>query len=107
MPYIKAGSRQVIDAELQPLIRLLLSRDDDGGINEGDLGIDEGDLNYVITRLLYHAIRRKRYGEMNRIMGVLECAKQEFYARIVRPYEDQKRVENGDCYDEWLKPQTD
>lgn len=40
------------------------------------------------------AIRR-----MNSARGAIECAKLEFYARVVRPYEETKIVENGDVYD--------
>ncbi len=32
------------------------------------------------------------------VIGVLECAKLELYARVVRPYEDVKKMLNGDVY---------
>ena len=57
-----------------------------------------GELNFVVTSLL-HGISEKRglsYGQLNALVGVLECAKLEFYRHIVAPYEDGKRVENGD-----------
>jgi len=58
-----------------------------------------GELNYVISRLLKGFLGASpRYARMNEAMGALECAKQEWYARVVRPYEDTKRQENGDVY---------
>jgi hypothetical protein len=35
---------------------------------------------------------------MNNIIGVLECAKQEFYRKVCSPYEDQKSKDNGNVY---------
>lgn len=32
------------------------------------------------------------------ILGVLSCVQQEFYRRVVAPYEDQKCRENGDVF---------
>jgi broad-specificity NMP kinase len=61
---------------------------------------DCGELNYAITRLvndyiIHHGLK---YGSINEIIGVLECAKLELYRRIAAPYEDTKIVENGDVY---------
>jgi hypothetical protein len=33
------------------------------------------------------------------LVGVLECAKQELYRRILIPYEDAKIELNGDVYE--------
>jgi hypothetical protein len=59
-----------------------------------------GELNYAITELLkaYLKDNGKRYATLNDIIGALEGAKLEFYDRVVRAYEDQKRDENGDVY---------
>ena len=59
-----------------------------------------GELNYQITRLVwrYAEISPNSYVTYNEIIGVLECAKQEFYRRIAAPYEDRKHRENGDVY---------
>jgi len=38
------------------------------------------------------------YAELNEVIGVLECAKQELYRRVVAPYEDGKAKINGDVY---------
>lgn len=61
-----------------------------------------GELNYAITQLvLYHLQGRARYADYNAVMGVLECAKQEFYRRAVAAYEDTKILADpeGDLYD--------
>lgn len=57
-----------------------------------------GDLNYVITTICHNYLRERgtNYQNVNDIIGVLECAKQEFYRRIVSPYEDKKIKQNGD-----------
>lgn len=60
-----------------------------------------GELNYMITQLCDDFIGgypNLRYEKLNAIVGVLECAKQEFYRRIIAPYEDHKRLENGEAY---------
>ncbi len=59
-----------------------------------------GELNYLITLICdqYLQDKGKCYQNINEIIGVLECAKQEFYRRIAAPYEDQKITENGDVY---------
>jgi hypothetical protein len=64
-----------------------------------------GELNYAITKLCheYVAGHRNIFGETlsmdydlcNSVVGVLECAKQEFYRIVVARYEDEKRKETG------------
>lgn len=67
--------------------------------------VTAGELNYSITLLCdnYLAYKcalneRVGYREINEVVGVLECAKLEFYRRIAAPYEDKKMQENGDVY---------
>lgn len=59
-----------------------------------------GELNYMITGFcnLYLETKGTNYTVLNEIIGVLECAKLEFYRRVVTPYEEKKRKENGDVY---------
>lgn len=67
-----------------------------------DIPQDAGELNYMITKLIDGYLKRKgtiRYTYLNEIIGVLECAKLEYYRRIVAYYEDKKIVENGDVYE--------
>jgi len=58
----------------------------------------KGDLNFVISKLLHTHLHSQgcNYATCNDIIGVLECAKLEFYRKIVSPYEDTKIIENGD-----------
>lgn len=61
---------------------------------------EAGELNYLITKLIvdYWATNGPSYQCINNIVGALEGAKAEFQRRIVEPYEDKKRADNGDVY---------
>lgn len=56
-----------------------------------------GTLNYIITKLCLHYLNRQGecYQTYNDIIGVLECAKQEFYRKKISSYEDFKEKQNG------------
>lgn len=56
-----------------------------------------GHLNYLISKTchLYLEEHGLNYKELNAIIGVLECAKLEFYRIVASKYEDQKRLSNG------------
>jgi len=60
-----------------------------------------GQLTYRFTLLIVEYLRNKgiRYATFSDILGALEGTKLEFYARIVRPYENGKKKLNGDVYD--------
>jgi hypothetical protein len=61
--------------------------------------VTSGELNYVITKIINEYVGgRRSYSVYNEIIGVLECAKQEFYRRVVSLYEDKKKEDNGDVY---------
>jgi hypothetical protein len=80
MPYIEKSRREAV-------------------VKEGAL--TAGELNYAITKLCNDYIRAQTgvgYTHVNEVIGVLECAKQEFYRRVVAPYEDSKIMQNGDVY---------
>jgi hypothetical protein len=61
-----------------------------------------GELNYLITILceayMSSRVLGRSYQTFNDIVGALECAKFEFYRRIIAPHEDIKIKENGDVY---------
>lgn len=61
-----------------------------------------GELNWAITQLLedYRAEHGDSYGTFNDILGAALGARDEFYRRVVVPYEDQKCKDNGDVYAE-------
>lgn len=63
-----------------------------------------GELNYAITSLIdeYLVNQGLSYVQINKVIGVLECAKLELYRRVAAPYEDTKITENGDVYSEEL-----
>lgn len=87
MPYISMKQREMFDALHDELLQLP--------------SLTAGDLNYLITTICDQHIRNKQragYADINEVIGVLECAKLEFYRRIAGPYEDQKMREHGDVY---------
>lgn len=77
MPYILQKDRERVAYDLTPK--------------------NAGELNYLITEMLISYIGPEaRYQKINDVIGVLECAKLEFYRRLAAPYEDFKEEENGD-----------
>ncbi len=56
-----------------------------------------GELNYLITMICLEYAKQHgvSYGTYNSIIGVLECAKMEFYRQEIAPYEILKIKENG------------
>ena len=59
-----------------------------------------GILNFCITECVeaYREEKGDSYTTFNEIIGAIECAKQEFYRRVVVPYEEKKCKDNGDVY---------
>ena len=59
-----------------------------------------GDLNYQISMLCatYIAEHGCRYHNISDVVGALEGAKQEFFRKVVNPYEEIKENENGGVY---------
>lgn len=59
-----------------------------------------GQLNFAISQLITAYIDKEGlcYQTINDVVGVMECCKAEFYAMVVRPYEDEKRASNGDVW---------
>lgn len=89
MPYIESEDRKEIAGVLEPLKDFIF---------DDKLGAQPGVLNYIVTSLCHVYIQGNgyyNYAGMNEVMGVLGCAKQEFYRTVVAPYEDIKRKENG------------
>jgi hypothetical protein len=91
MPYIKPSDREPFDTGIQSLLTAL-----------GESPHFEGNLNYIISKIIDGLCDKNRgYAQINRIVGVLECAKMEFYRRIATGYEDEKCDVNGDVYTKW------
>jgi hypothetical protein len=59
-----------------------------------------GDINYIITNAVNQYVKLKglSYSSINDVIGILECAKMEFYRRVAVPYEEKKKELNGDVY---------
>jgi hypothetical protein len=88
MPYISKDLRLIVDKRIKDLVT---------SIKECGKDNRAGVLNYSISALLKELYTLK-YSEVNEAVGVLECAKQEYYRRVAAPYEDKKIKENGDVY---------
>jgi hypothetical protein len=86
-----------VEDELMPYIKQTERED----IASGDIPCTTGQLNYAFTSLAQRYIQEKgkSYGTFNDVLGALEGAKQEFYRRVVVPYEEGKIKENGDVYE--------
>ena len=80
MPYIEPSRRALLRPVMSP-------------------ASDAGGLNFQITSIIHDYWRtREHYQAINDIVGALEGAKLEFYARIARPYEETAIERNGDLY---------
>jgi len=84
MPYIKGNLRDKYDKILSEF-------------KEKTPGT-EGELNYIISSMLKICWEQsdQSYYVANSLIGVMECAKLEFYRRTVSEYELEKMKENGD-----------
>ena len=89
MPYISKENKEVLKECLESLA---------GRLDDFSSDFFPSTLNYIIYYLIKARIREWElsYKLINDIIGALECCKQEFYRRIVIPYEDKKIRENGD-----------
>jgi len=89
MPYIKPEDREEIKDVLEPLKDFIFDE---------QLGAQPGTLNYIITSLCHAYIQGNgyhNYAGFNEVIGVLECAKIEFYRMVAAKYENKKRADNG------------
>ena len=84
MPYITQKQRNTLNKSL----------DESLSINT------PGELNYLITVicLIYLRDNNLKYQTINDIIGALDCAKMEFYRRVVVDYENEKIKINGDVF---------
>lgn len=79
-------------------------------LDQGSVPTDPKQLSYVLTRecirYLEHRARclgrASDYYDRSEALSALEGAKLEFHRRVLAPYEDDRKVENGDVYPEWL-----
>ncbi len=87
MPYIKPQYRTDIDELLKPLMQHLRTL---------PLEKQDGAFNYTVTKILKALYADDNYFTYNRSMGALSAVKDEWYRRVIVPYEDKKIKENGD-----------
>lgn len=84
MPYIEENQRESLLGEYL-------------GNLVDSTSLDAGKLNYIISSLLWSYFKKSpSYQRINDVVGILECAKLEFYRRQASTYEDGKIKENGD-----------
>lgn len=63
--------------------------------------LDSGaELNYFFTAMIAAYMKEQglRYQNISDVVGALEGAKQEFFRKVVNPYEELKEGENGPVY---------
>ena len=98
MPYIYQKDRDNIDPVIDKLIPLIHNF---------------GDISYIITRLVLKYIfplsvdklkvipkSQTSYNTLIHAYGVLQGTAQEFYRKMLAPYEDLKAKENGEVFPE-------
>jgi hypothetical protein len=86
MPYIKKERKFVLDESCGRLVERIQ---------------EPGEMNYVFFKIAQGYLKKfgVRYATMNEILGVFDACAREFYRRLVAPYEDVKKQENGDVVD--------
>lgn len=91
MPYLKEKERMLYAKLVNELAeRLSLAEGDEIGAH----------FNFIICSIAHKVCHKgSSYRHLERIVGAMELAKNEFIARRVRPYEDTKIVQNGDVFD--------
>ena len=91
MPYIKKQQRpKLLDKALKEILIL-----------------DEGELNYAACQLFMRFIDTQEgeisYKKIQAGIAALELAANEIKVRILRGYEHQKIIENGDIFSDFIK----
>ncbi len=83
MPYIKQADRLPYDLNIQGLAKQLK-------------GKPKGHLTYVLYRLAKDFVPEQRYAALSDTRASIGDAYDEFYRRLMAPYEDQQIKTNGD-----------
>lgn len=86
-PYIGHERRDELDPLIEPLT--LFPVEDPK---------TDGEVNYVITRIIDGVYGKGNYFILNRGIGVMDNVKDEFKRRRLFPYEDAKRLTEGDVF---------
>lgn len=97
MPYIKEDIRKELDICIDKMITCLgTPKSMNGNMTNEDFSSILGDINYSFSRIISSLMGKASYAKIAMITGVLENIKQEFYRRVVAPYEETKIREYGD-----------
>lgn len=70
-------------------------------LDNGAEPANAGDLTYVLQQTIeqYLRVHGLRYQHIAEVLGSIEGAKLDFTNRVIIPYEERKRQENGDVWD--------
>lgn len=92
MPYINQEQRDHLDKDIDHIVSILNSI-------SGDRGLD-GNVNYIITQIVNRAYNTPyaNYKTLSKGVAAFECAKLEYYRRVMVPYEEEKIRIEGDVY---------
>ena len=84
MPYIESERRKFLENKTyKELLDIVMQ-------------MEIGDMNFLISNMIWlRFLKAPSYSTGNAIVGVLECAKLEFYRQQLSWYEDKKIDENG------------
>jgi hypothetical protein len=88
MPYISKNDRKILDHEINILISCIKC-----------LEKKEGAANYTISRILAGSLKPENgwnYSSLADVIKTYECAKIEFYNRMLTPYEHDAIQKNDD-----------
>ena len=92
MPYIKAKDRHRLDSDLD---QCLLAT--------------HGELTYAITHLMQQYVYQRGsmdYSMSSLVMAACHDASDEWARQVHHKYEDHKKRENGDCFQEFIRKQN-
>lgn len=90
MPYIIPDKRPEIDALIAPVCEFIAMH-----------ATPPGDCNYLLTKIILAMIHDHdgvSYAKLEAVVGRLNLVLDELKRRLVHPYEDRKRMLNGDVF---------
>ena len=93
MPYIKPEGRVFVDGCVHRMIECLTEGNE---LTDEEFMAIMGEVNYMFSRIITACMGKPSYAKICMTTGVLENIKQEFYRRVASPYEDNKKIQNGD-----------
>ena len=92
MPYIKLRERNRIDLDLTKVLMA-----------------SQGELTYAITKLMMNYVEQRGmldYTTSSAVMASCRDADREWQRQVHEKYEDHKKRENGDCFQDFVRKQN-